>query len=141
GFAQPVVRDGATVAVLAAAWTSARRSLPERVRTAGLLFAAEASLAIDRAERASQDRERQALEINDNIVQGLVVAKYSAQRGDSDGAVRAIDETLIRARRLITDQLQSVSHGRGGDPIRPGDLARRQVSSFGAPEEAAPATT
>ncbi|MCW2545532.1 MAG: hypothetical protein JWM40_3084 [Frankiales bacterium] len=75
-----------------------------------------------------RERQKQALEINDNIVQGLVVAKYSAQRGDSEGAMRAIDETLDRARRLITDQLQSVSPGRGGT-VRPGDLARSVASS------------
>lgn len=143
GLAQPVVRAGETVAVLAVAWTSPRRSLPERLRSAALLFAAEASLAIDRAARASQDRERQALEINDNIVQGLVVAKYSAQLGDAQGAIQAIDETLGRARRLITDQLQSVSRGRGGRAagdgatIRPGDLARTQESSFGVPDAVA----
>lgn len=128
GLAQPVLRDGRATAVLALAWTTQRRSLPERVRTSALLFAAEASLAMDRAERVSQDRERQALEINDNIVQGLVVAKYSAQRGDSDGAIRAIDETLGRARRLITDQLQSVAHNRGG-AVKPGDAARSRASS------------
>jgi hypothetical protein len=142
GLAQPVVRNGATEAVLAVAWTSPRRSLPGRVRSAALLFAAEASLALDRAERASQDRERQALEINDNIVQGLVVAKYSAQRGDTPEAIRAIDETLGRARRLITDQLQSVSsHGRAGG-IKPGDLARSVASSVdvtGTPAVAATA--
>jgi GAF domain-containing protein len=137
GLAQPILRDGKAAGVLAAAWTSPRRSLPERLRTSALLFAAEASLAMDRAERVSQDRERQALEINDNIVQGLVVAKYSAQRGDSEGAIRAIDETLGRARRLITDQLQSVSHGRGGT-VRPGDLARSEGASVDAAGSPAP---
>ncbi len=139
GLAQPIVRDGSTEAVLAVGWTTLRRSVPERVRSAALLFAAEASVALDRAERASQDRERQALEINDNIVQGLVVAKYSAQRGDSDEALRAIDETLGRARRLITDQLQSVS-GRRTGKVRPGDLARSVASSVdvkGQPKTAA----
>lgn len=128
GLAQPVLLEGVTVAVLAVAWTSPRRTLPERLRSAAMLFAAEASLALDRAQRASQDRERQALEINDNIVQGLVVAKYFAQRGNPVESVRALDETLDRARRLITDQLQSVAHGRHG-AIRPGDLARSEASS------------
>jgi hypothetical protein len=137
GLAQPVLREGRAAAVLAVGWTTQRRSLPERVRTSALLFAAEASLAMDRAERVSQDRERQALEINDNIVQGLVVAKYSAQRGDSDGAIRAIDETLGRARRLITDQLQSVAHSRGGT-VKPGDAARTPGSSFDVPEGQGP---
>ncbi|WP_354701305.1 GAF domain-containing protein [Paraconexibacter sp. AEG42_29] len=136
GLAQPVVRDGETAAVLAVAWTRPRRALPDRVRTAAMLFAAEASLALDRAARASEDRERQALEINDNIVQGLVVAKYCAQRGDNEESIRAIDETLGRARRLITDQLQNVSRGRSG-AIRPGDLARTEASSVDLEDPAA----
>jgi hypothetical protein len=60
----------------------------------------------------SQQRRRQALEINDNIVQGLAIAKYWAQRGQTEESIQAIDETLGRARRLITDQLQRVAHGR-----------------------------
>ena len=129
GLAQPVVRDGVTEAVLALAWTSPRRALAERARTAALLFAAEASLELDRARRAAQDHERQAMEINDNIVQGLVVAKYCTQRGDTAEAVRAIDETLGRARQLITDQLRGVAAGRGGGGVKPGDLARSVAST------------
>ncbi len=125
GLAQPVLRAGQTAAVLAVAWTAPRRGLPERARSVALLFAAEASLALDRAEQVAQDRERQALEINDNIVQGLVVAKYSAQRGNVDAAIEAIDDTLIRARKLISDQLSDVVNGRG---IRPGDLARAEAA-------------
>ncbi|MTD44115.1 hypothetical protein GKE82_07320 [Conexibacter sp. W3-3-2] len=134
GLAQPILRDGRAVGVLALAWTAPRRGLAERVGTAALLFAAEASVAIDRAERLSKDRERAALEINDNIVQGLVVAKYLATAGNVDKAVEAIDETLGRARRLITDQLEAVGHG--GGQIAPGDLARREASSVGDPARA-----
>jgi hypothetical protein len=79
------------------------------------------------------DLERQALEINDNIVQGLVVAKYLAQRGDTEAAIQAIDETLGRARRLITDQLDIVARLGGG--LRPGDLARTEASSVSVGDE------
>ncbi len=128
GLAQPVLRDNVAVAVLAVAWTAPRRSLPGRARSVCLLFASEASVALDRAEAAAQDRERRALEINDGIVQGLVVAKYSAQRGDVETAVVAIDDTLVRARELISDQLAEVVSGRG---IRPGDLARSEAAGVG----------
>jgi len=128
GLAQPILRENAAVAVLAVAWTSPRRGLPARTRSVALLFAAEASLALDRAEQALQDRARQALEINDNIVQGLVMAKYTAQRGDVEAAARAIDDTLARARKLISDQLADVVTGRG---IRPGDLARAEAAGVG----------
>ncbi len=140
GLAQPILRENAAVAELAVAWTSPRRGLSERTRSAALLFAAEASLALDRAERAAQDRARQALEINDNIVQGLVMAKYTAQRGDVEAAARAIDDTLARARRLISDQLAEVVTGRG---IRPGDLARAEAAGIGrdGPDGAGAPTT
>ena len=59
-----------------------------------------------------------------------MVAKYSAQRGDVDAAVEALDETLVRARKLISDQLADVVVGRG---IRPGDLARAEAARVPSP--------
>jgi hypothetical protein len=66
-------------------------------------------------------RERQALEINDNIVQGLTVAKYAITIGADDHSKQAIDDTLVRARGIITDLL-----GEPGRAIElgPGDLRR-----------------
>ena len=66
-------------------------------------------------------RERQALEINDNIVQGLTVAKYALTIGAEDHSRQAIDDTLTRARAIITDLL-----GEPGTAIElgPGDLRR-----------------
>jgi hypothetical protein len=66
-------------------------------------------------------RERQALEINDNIVQGLTVAKYAMTIGADDHSKQAIDDTLVRARGIITDLL-----GEPGRAIElgPGDLRR-----------------
>ena len=66
-------------------------------------------------------RQRQALEINDNIVQGLTVAKYAMDAGADERSRAAIEETLRKARALITDLL--------GDPqteiaLGPGDLRR-----------------
>ena len=66
-------------------------------------------------------RERQALEINDNIVQGLTVAKYAMSIGSEDHSRQAIEDTLVRARQIITDLL-----GEPGSAIElgPGDLRR-----------------
>jgi hypothetical protein len=66
-------------------------------------------------------RGRQALEINDNIVQGLTVAKYAMTIGAEDHSKQAIDDTLVRARGIITDLL-----GEPGRAIElgPGDLRR-----------------
>ena len=122
GHAQPIVRDGRSAGVLAIAYTRRRRAVPERARTAALLFATEASVALERAERQAIARERRAIDINDNIVQGLTVAKYAIGQGHVDEGVRAIDDTLRRARQLITDQLTEATAQQGGP--RPGDLVR-----------------
>jgi hypothetical protein len=69
-------------------------------------------------------RERQALEINDNIVQGLAVAKLSLDNGaDSEGRV-AVEDTLRRAQALITELLGEQATGQLGA----GEL-RRAASS------------
>jgi hypothetical protein len=66
-------------------------------------------------------RERQALEINDTIVQGLTVAKYAMSIGAEDHSRQAIDDTLVRARAIITELL-----GEPGTAVElgPGDLRR-----------------
>jgi hypothetical protein len=66
-------------------------------------------------------RQRQALEINDNIVQGLTVAKYQLARGQDQHSREAIEQTLRKARGLITDLL-----GEQGSDVElgPGDLRR-----------------
>jgi hypothetical protein len=109
GHAQPIVREGHAVGVLAIGYTRPRRAVPERAATAALLFAAEAGVAMERAERLTIARERRAIDINDNIVQGLTVAKYAIGQGHVDEGVRAIDDTLRRARQLITDQLTTTT--------------------------------
>jgi hypothetical protein len=71
-------------------------------------------------------RERQALEINDNIVQGLTVAKYAMTMGADDHGRLAIEDTLKRARAIITDLL-----GEPGTAIElgPGDLRRSSAAT------------
>lgn len=110
-----------------AAWARPRRRVSERAAATAQIFSAEAALAIERQRAKDRERERHALEINDNIVQGLVVAKYAAASGHVDQAVQAIDETLARAREIISRQLDGV--GDGGGQIRPGDLVREQAST------------
>lgn len=57
----------------------------------------------------AQIRRQQALQINDNVVQGLAVAKYAFDLGDHDKAKEAIEGTLAAARRIISDLLDDVS--------------------------------
>lgn len=68
-------------------------------------------------------RRRRALEINDDVVQGLVVARMAVEVGDLEKATAAIDRSLEAARRMVGDLLDA------GDPVGPGGLVRRQPGS------------
>jgi uncharacterized membrane-anchored protein len=54
-------------------------------------------------------RERQALEINDNIVQGLARVKWALEANDLEAARTAADETLAEAQKMVTDLLMADS--------------------------------
>lgn len=120
-LAVPVLRADGPVGVLAVAWNSPGRHLPERAETAVTLFAGVAAAIFEREERLSGERERRALEINDSVVQGLVVAKYALAGGRTGDVERAVDETLARARDLMNRQLGDVS-----TDVKPGDLRREK---------------
>jgi hypothetical protein len=50
-------------------------------------------------------RERQALEINDNVLQGLVVAKMALELDQRETAVAALDTSITAASRMISSLL------------------------------------
>lgn len=54
------------------------------------------------AARASQ---RQALQVNDSIVQGLAVAKYALELRLDDRAQEAVGDTLRKAREIVAGLL------------------------------------
>jgi hypothetical protein len=59
-----------------------------------------------RAERrlaAASSRERQAAEIHEHIIDGLVQASQALDGGETRAAQRAIQETLGHASRIITE--------------------------------------
>jgi hypothetical protein len=56
-----------------------------------------------------KERQRQALEINDNIVQGLAAAKLSLELEQTTITQEALESTLASARTLITNLLGEVS--------------------------------
>src|SRR4051794_29501666 len=68
-------------------------------------------------------RQRQALEINDNVVQGLATAGYALEVGDTALAADAIDTTLASARELIA---QLLGERAPVAPLGPGDLIRER---------------
>lgn len=68
-----------------------------------------------------KERQRQALELNDNIVQDLVAAEMALRLGERVLGVEAIQGTLIRAREIITDLL---GEARSETELGAGDLVR-----------------
>jgi hypothetical protein len=80
-----------------------------------------------RAREAEVNRKR-ALELNDEVVQGLSVAKYAFESGETRTGKRAIDHTLEAARQIVGDLLGA--SGDGG-PIGPGDLVREHAALLG----------
>lgn len=120
GIVEPVLREGRVVGLLAVAWERPRR-MSSRTIAAIPLFAAEAGVALGRVADQSQARERRALELNDAIVQGLVVARYALSEGRVEVGEQAVRDTLARARALVDDQLRSLH---GELPPEPGSLRR-----------------
>jgi signal transduction histidine kinase len=58
-----------------------------------------------RREEDLRARRRQALEIHDDIVQGIVVAKLARSLDDPAQLDRALDATLAKARSIVSDLL------------------------------------
>lgn len=69
------------------------------------------------------NRQKEALDIHDNVVQGLAEAKLALDLGERARALSIVDDTLADAKHLITDIL-----GEEGSQIAlgAGDLRREQ---------------
>ncbi|MET0997372.1 MAG: PAS domain-containing protein, partial [Marmoricola sp.] len=76
-------------------------------------------------------RRRQALEINDNVVQGLVAAVYSLDQGEVEGTLSYLDRTLTAARAMMDDLLDPLD----GLGLQPGDLVRTSPAVIGMDPE------
>jgi hypothetical protein len=73
-----------------------------------------------RRQQIEGDRRRkQALEMNDSIVQGLAVAAMAREIGDHQKAHAAVEDTLSEARAIVTTLIQEFEES---GPLAPGDL-------------------
>lgn len=76
-----------------------------------------------------RERQRQALEINDGIVQGLATAKLALELDQANVTREALESTLASARGLITELLGEVSD----QTFAPGDLRRSRAALLRKP--------
>ena len=82
-----------------------------------------AAVALQSAsQRRSRARHRQALEIHDNVVQGLVRVQLALDLSRGDEGAAAIDDTLAASKRIVTGLL-------GDRDVKPGDLRRATHSA------------
>ncbi|HEX8002944.1 MAG TPA: hypothetical protein VF519_09655 [Mycobacteriales bacterium] len=115
-----LVWDALSAAVAGYYWTL-RRSYGALLQSSPALFA------------DLKARQRSALEINDNIVQGLALAQYRYERGDPAAANAAVVATLAKARRMMSDLVDPTATR--GLTIEPGDLVRSVPTQASSPDE------
>jgi signal transduction histidine kinase len=72
--------------------------------------------------RIDQERRRRAVEINDDVVQRLVVARQAYAAGERPEGDVAVDAALERARRIMAELIES-------DRLEPGALRRDTPAS------------
>ena len=78
-------------------------------------------LSAQRLVEALRERHRYGIELNDNIIQGLAIAKFSMEMGDSARALKAIDRALVETKNIATQLLAEDELG-----MRAVDLVRTE---------------
>lgn len=93
-----------------------------------VLLGALLGAVVDRLRRADAERHRlatvaehhrQAVLLNDSVVQGLTAAKWSLEAGDADKALQLVSETLDLGHQLVSDLIRNsglTSSWTGGRP-------------------------
>jgi hypothetical protein len=109
-----------------------RRAIPWIIFAAFALTAALGLVLLRRVLLTGRELERaelsrtHALEINDNIVQRLVMAKYALDRGSTETTQEKVAETLHEAQQLVTSLLEEKEIG-------PGTLRRTEAADTERP--------
>ena len=93
---------------------------------AGLVLLRRVATATSRLER-QEINQRHAMQINDNVLQRLTLAKYAMERGDDTVSRDRLVETMREAQDLINQLL-------GEGEVQPGAL-RRETGAPGAGHE------
>jgi PAS domain S-box-containing protein len=105
------------------------------VRMAGVCMDITERWHAEREAERVAERQRQALQINDNVLQGLAVALYALDGGDAASARHATASTLALARQLVHDLLASA----GPTHLEPGALVRDHAAPAIATADVPPA--
>jgi hypothetical protein len=97
----------------------------------GGLFFLRRALVTNAELQRRELNERHAVEINDNIIQGLALAKYKLQAGEGEASADQVSETLREAQRLVSNLL-------GDAEVQAGQLRREVAAETSRPEPPPP---
>jgi hypothetical protein len=97
---------------------------------AGVYLLRRASVTTTELQRRELN-ERHAVEINDNIIQGLALAKYKLQAGEGQASADQVSDTLREAQRLVSKLL-------GDAEVQAGQLRRDVAAETSRPEPPPP---
>lgn len=120
-------------------YSSVKTTVPWIIFASFVLVSALGLFLLRRVLRANAELERadlsrrHALEINDNVVQRLVLAKYALDRGSTETSQQKLAETLRETQQLVSSLLEEKEIG-------PGSLRRTAAAEAeGPPEPRTPA--
>lgn len=120
-------------------YSSVKTTVPWIIFASFVLVSALGLFLLRRVLRANAELERadlsraHALEINDNVVQRLVLAKYALDRGATETSQQKLAETLRETQQLVSSLLEEKE-------IAPGSLRRSAAAEAeGPPEPRTPA--
>jgi hypothetical protein len=64
----------------------------------------------------AEQRHREAIEINDSLVQGMSAAKWSIEAGRTEAGLDALRETVERGHRLVSELIRAAGAGSSHRP-------------------------
>jgi hypothetical protein len=82
--------------------------------------------AMDRLRRAERDRRelelaavlhREAIEINDSLIQRMTAAKWAIEAGQVEATERMLSEAMDEAQRLVSDLISRAGMGERAEPL------------------------
>ena len=116
------------VALTPTGWTS--RALPL------LLLGVLLGHATDRARRAEIEHRRveaaallhrQAIEINDSLIQGMAAAKWSLDAGQTEAGAKVLEQTMAQAHELVSGLIRRAGMGTQAELLDPATPSRHSV--------------
>jgi hypothetical protein len=115
--------------------------------------------ATDRERRAHEEHRRleaaallhrEAIEVNDSLVQGMAAAKWSFESGQVDTGTRILDRTIADAHDLVSGLIRRADMGERTEPLHdqstsfldpvhhgdsPDDAAKRRWVEVASPQD------